>query len=201
LRHLSEADAMATLEQALPYKQWITAVGLDSSEMGHPPEKFKTVFDRARNEGLLTVAHAGEEGPPEYIWQALDVLKVKRIDHGVRCLEDPQLVARLKQERIPLTVCPLSNIKLCVFDRMANHNIKALLETGLCVTINSDDPAYFGGYVTDNYLAVADALPFSPEQIIQLAKNSFEASFISDGKKQRYYNELDRLLRESIITA
>lgn len=201
LRHLSEEDAMTTLEQALPYKQWITAVGLDSSEEGHPPAKFKTVFDRARNEGLLAVAHAGEEGPPSYIWQALDLLQVKRIDHGVRCLEDPSLVIRLKRERIPLTVCPLSNVKLRVFDCMANHNIKALLDEGLCVTVNSDDPAYFGGYITDNYLAVADALPLSPEQMIQLAKNSFEASFISDGKKQRYYNELDRLLQESILTA
>jgi adenine deaminase len=201
LRHQSEADAMKTLEQALPYKQWITAVGLDSSELGHPPEKFKTVFDRARNEGLLTVAHAGEEGPPEYIRQALDLLHVKRIDHGVRCLEDTKLMERVKRERIPLTVCPLSNIKLCVFDTMDDHNIKTLLEQGLCVTINSDDPAYFGGYVTENYLAVQQAHHLRPEQIIQLAKNSFEASFLPDAKKQRYYNELDRLLRETVITA
>lgn len=196
LRHLSEADAMKTLEEALPFKQWITAVGLDSSEVGHPPEKFKTVFDRARNEGLLTVAHAGEEGPPEYIWQALDLLKVSRIDHGVRCLEDTRLVERLKKERMPLTVCPLSNIKLCVFDDMRQHNIKSLLEQGLCVTVNSDDPAYFGGYVTENYLAMQQALNLSVPQLIQLAKNSFEASFLTEPEKQSYYNELDYLLQE-----
>lgn len=196
LRHLSEEDAMRTLEQALPFKQWITAVGLDSSEVGHPPEKFKTVFDRARNEGLLTVAHAGEEGPPEYIWQALDLLKVSRIDHGVRCIEDAALVERLKQERMPLTVCPLSNIKLCVYDEMQQHNIKKLLEHGLCVMVNSDDPAYFGGYVTQNYLAVQEALNLSVEQLIQLSKNGFEASFLPEDEKQRYYNELDYLLKE-----
>lgn len=193
LRHLSAEAAMQTLEQALPFKQWITAVGLDSSEVGHPPSKFKAVFDRARNEGLLTVAHAGEEGPPAYIWEALDLLKVKRIDHGVRCLEDPLLVERLKKERMPLTVCPLSNIKLCVFQNMAQHNLKILLEKGLCVTVNSDDPAYFGGYVTQNYLATQQALDLTPEQIIQLAKNSFEASFISDADKKHYYAELDHL--------
>lgn len=196
LRHLSETDAMLTLEQALPFKQWISAVGLDSSEVGHPPEKFKTVFDRARNEGLLTVAHAGEEGPPDYIWQALDLLKVSRVDHGVRCIEDAALVERLKKERMPLTVCPLSNVKLCVYDEMQQHNIKKLLEQGLCVMVNSDDPAYFGGYVTENYLAVQKALNLSVEQLIQLAKNSFEASFLSDDEKQRYYNELDHLLKE-----
>lgn len=196
LRHLSEADAMLTLEQALPFKQWITSVGLDSSEVGHPPEKFKTVFDRARNEGLLTVAHAGEEGPPEYIWQALDLLKVSRVDHGVRCIEDAKLIERLKKERMPLTVCPLSNVKLCVYDEMQQHNIKKLLEQGLCVMVNSDDPAYFGGYVTENYLAVQEALNLSVEQMIQLAKNSFEASFLLDDEKQRYYNELDHLLKE-----
>lgn len=196
LRHLSEEDAMRTLEQALPYKQWITAVGLDSSEVGHPPEKFKTVFDRARNEGLLTVAHAGEEGPPEYIWQALDVLHVKRIDHGVRCLEDPALVERLKRERVPLTVCPLSNIKLRVFDEMTQHNLKTLLDNGLCVTVNSDDPAYFGGYLTENYRAVCEALRLTPEQVVQLAKNSFEASFMPEAEKQAFYAELDGLLAQ-----
>lgn len=200
LRHLSEAEAMRTLEQALPFKQWITAVGLDSSEVGHPPEKFKSVFDRARNEGMLTVAHAGEEGPPEYIWQALDLLKVSRIDHGVRCLEDPRLVERLKKEHIPLTVCPLSNIKLRVFDEMAKHNLKELLDQGLCVTVNSDDPAYFGGYVTENYLAAQRALNLSVEQVIQLAKNSFEASFLPADVKQKYINELDHLLKECIIS-
>lgn len=196
LRHLSEAEAMQTLEQALPFKQWIDAVGLDSSEVGHPPEKFKTVFDRARNEGLLTVAHAGEEGPPAYIWQALDLLKVSRVDHGVRCIEDKTLLERLKAERIPLTVCPLSNIKLRVFDEMQQHNIKTLLEQGLCVTVNSDDPAYFGGYVTENYLAIWKALNLSVEQVLQLAKNSFEASFLPEAEKQRFYNELDHLRKE-----
>ncbi|WP_373533551.1 adenosine deaminase [Vampirovibrio sp.] len=200
LRHLSETEAMLTLEQALPFKQWITAVGLDSSEVGHPPEKFKTVFDRARNEGFLTVAHAGEEGPPEYIWQALDLLKVSRIDHGVRCLEDAALMERLKQARMPLTVCPLSNIKLRVFDDMRQHNLKTLLAQGLCVTINSDDPAYFGGYVTENYLAVQNALNLSVEQLIQLAKNSFEASFLSEAEKAPHIRELDHLLQECAIS-
>jgi adenosine deaminase len=147
LRHLSESDADATLEQALPFKDKIHAVGLDSSEVGHPPSKFTRVFDRARNEGFLTVAHAGEEGPPSYIWEALDLLKVERIDHGVRCLEDPALVERLVDEQIPLTVCPLSNVKLRVFDTLEQHNLKLLLQRGLCATINSDDPAYFGGYI------------------------------------------------------
>lgn len=199
LRHLSELDAMKTLEDALPFKQWIDAVGLDSSEVGHPPNKFKTVFDRARNEGIPAVAHAGEEGPPDYIWQALDILYVKRIDHGVRCIEDPDLLARLKAERIPLTICPLSNIKLRVFDRMEQHNLKTLLEKGLCVTINSDDPAYFGGYVTANYVAMANALKLSPSQIIQLAKNSFEASFLSPAEKQKACQELDALLQTTRI--
>jgi adenosine deaminase len=196
LRHLSETEAMLTLEQALPYRQWITAVGLDSSEVGHPPEKFKAVFDRARNEGFLTVAHAGEEGPPEYIWQALDLLRVRRIDHGVRCLEDLPLVQRLKKERMPLTVCPLSNVKLCVFERMEQHNLKELLNQGLCVTVNSDDPAYFGGYVTENYLAAQRALNLSAEQLIQLAKNSFEASFLDDAEKACHIRELDQWAKE-----
>lgn len=198
LRHLSEESAMHTLEQALPFKQWIHAVGLDSSELGHPPEKFKTVFDRARNEGLLTVAHAGEEGPPEYIWQALDLLKVSRIDHGVRCLEDSRLVERLREERMPLTVCPLSNIKLCVFPEMSQHNLKTLLEQGLCVTVNSDDPAYFGGYLTENYLAVQRALNLSVAQVIQLARNSFEASFLPPDTMQAFTRELDALLQDSL---
>lgn len=201
LRHLSEEEAMRTLERALPFKQWIDAVGLDSSEVGHPPRKFKTVFDRAHNEGLPAVAHAGEEGPPEYIWEALDVLRVKRIDHGVRCLEDAALVQRLVQERIPLTVCPLSNVKLCVFDDLRHHNLKQLLEAGLCVTVNSDDPAYFGGYVTANYLAVAEALSLSAEQVVQLAKNSFEASFLEPSQKQRYYDALDYCLEMGLKMA
>lgn len=201
LRDLSAEDAMKTLEQALPFKQWITAVGLDSAEVGNPPEKFQAVFARARNEGLLTVAHAGEEGPPDYIWQALDLLKVKRVDHGVRSLEDARLMERLRTERIPLTVCPLSNIKLCVFDAIENHNIKLLLDAGLCVTVNSDDPAYFGGYVTENYLAIQRALKLSPAQMIQLARNSFEASFIPDADKQRYYRELEQLNGAGVLAS
>lgn len=195
LRHLSEEDAMRTLEQALPFKQWITAVGLDSSEVGHPPVKFKSVFDRARNEGLLTVAHAGEEGPPEYIWEALDLLKVSRIDHGVRCIEDPKLVERLVKEQVPLTVCPLSNIKLRVFDVMADHNLKTLLHKGLRVTVNSDDPSYFGGYVTENYLACQQALDLSRADLIRLAKNSFEASFLPAAEKEKHLKVLSDLER------
>lgn len=198
LRHLSEADAMRTLEAALPFKQWITAVGLDSSEVGHPPVKFKSVFDRARNEGLLTVAHAGEEGPPAYIWQALDLLKVQRIDHGVRCVEDAQLVERLARERMPLTVCPLSNIKLRVFDHMRDHNLKQLLSLGLCATVNSDDPAYFGGYITENYLAAWRELNLSEDEIVQLAKNAWEASFLPEAEKKRQIEALEQLRGKSL---
>jgi adenine deaminase len=175
LRHLDEDDAMRTLDEALPYRDWLLAVGLDSSEQGHPPRKFERVFRRAREAGLLAVAHAGEEGPPEYIWEALDVLHARRIDHGVRCLEDPRLVDRLVTEQIPLTVCPLSNIKLRVFDTMRDHNLKAMLDRGLKVTVNSDDPAYFGGYIEDNYVAAAEALGLTEEELAQIAKNSFEA--------------------------
>ncbi len=190
LRHLSAEAAMATLEQALPYRDSITAVGLDSSELGHPPSKFQAVFDRARAEGFLTVAHAGEEGPPEYIWEAIRLLKVSRIDHGVRCVEDPALVDYLVEHQIPLTVCPLSNIKLCVFDTMAHHNLKQLLDIGLCVTVNSDDPAYFGGYVNDNFEAVQTALNLTNQQLLQLAENSFKASFLDAENRQRYLVEL-----------
>jgi adenosine deaminase len=177
LRHVSEEEALRTFEQALPYRGLFHGVGLDSSERGHPPSKFQRVFARARAEGLRAVAHAGEEGPPEYIREALDLLKVERIDHGVRCLEDPELVARLRAEAIPLTVCPLSNVKLRVFPDIARHNIKRLLEAGLCVTINSDDPAYFGGYVLDNYVACATGLDFSEKQLSQVAENSLHASW------------------------
>ncbi len=190
LRHLSAEAAMATLEQALPYRDSLLAVGLDSSELGHPPSKFQAVFDRARAEGLLTVAHAGEEGPPEYIWEAIRLLKVARIDHGVRCVEDPALVEYLVEHQIPLTVCPLSNIKLCVFDTMANHNLKQLLDLGLCVTINSDDPAYFGGYLAENFAAVESALGLTSAQLVQLARNSFQASFLPEAEKQIYQQEL-----------
>lgn len=182
LRHLSEDEALKTLDEALPFKDWIVAVGLDSSEMGHPPRKFARVFARALAEGLLAVAHAGEEGPPEYIWEALDVLGASRIDHGVRCLEDPKLVDRLVAEQIPLTVCPLSNVKLRVFDTMRDHNLRRMLDLGLKVTINSDDPAYFGGYVNENYIAVAEVLGLSAEEIELLAANSFEASFRGQSK-------------------
>ena len=192
LRDQSEESAAQTLDVALGYHpERLIAVGLDSAERGNPPSKFTNVFARAREAGLITVAHAGEEGPPSYIWEALDLLKVSRVDHGVRCLEDPALVDRLRRERMPLTVCPLSNVKLRVFDTLAHHNLKALLAAGLCATINSDDPAYFGGYVNDNYVAVQAALGLSPADLHTLAKNSFEASFISEAEKQRYIALLD----------
>jgi len=194
LRHLSAESAMETLEEALPFRELITAVGLDSSEVGHPPEKFNAVFERALADGFLTVAHAGEEGPPDYIWQALDLLKVSRIDHGVRCLEDEALVERLVENRIPLTVCPLSNIKLRVFDTMAKHNLKQMLDRGLCVTVNSDDPAYFGGYMTENYLAAQQALNLSQHDIYQLAKNGIEATFLGIQSKQALLNELEQFM-------
>ena len=186
LRHLSADAAMATLEQALPYKRDIAAVGLDSSERGHPPSKFVDVFARARNEGWLTVAHAGEEGPPQYIVEALDLLHVSRIDHGVRCEEDPALVERLARTRMPLTVCPLSNVKLRVVKRIEDHNIKRLLDAGLCVTVNSDDPAYFGGYVAANFDAIQQGLGLSREGIRKLAANSIEASFLPAAQKDRW---------------
>ncbi|NJL45058.1 MAG: adenosine deaminase [Leptolyngbyaceae cyanobacterium SM2_3_12] len=189
LRHLTAEAAMTTLEQALPYRDGIVAVGLDSSEWGHPPAKFQTVFDRARAEGFLTVAHAGEEGPPDYIWQAIRLLGVARVDHGVRCLEDPALVDYLGEHQIPLTVCPLSNVKLCVFESMAQHNLKQLLAAGLCVTINSDDPAYFGGYLGENYEAVEAGLDLGVEELTQLAKNSFKASFLSVAEQRQYLAE------------
>ncbi|WP_282340783.1 MULTISPECIES: adenosine deaminase [Pseudomonas] len=175
LRHLSEDEAQATLDQALPFRDAFVAVGLDSSEVGHPPSKFRRVFDRARAEGFLTVAHAGEEGPPEYIWEALDLLKVSRIDHGVRAAEDPKLIERLIDDQIPLTVCPLSNTKLCVFDDMSQHNILELLERGVKVTVNSDDPAYFGGYVTENFQALHESLGMTQDQARRLAQNSLDA--------------------------
>ena len=175
LRHLPEEAAFATLEQAMPFRDAFFAVGLDSSEMGHPPSKFERVFAKARAEGFLAVAHAGEEGPPEYIWEALDLLKVSRIDHGVRAAEDPKLIARLIEEQIPLTVCPLSNTKLRVFDDMRQHNILQLLEQGVKVTVNSDDPAYFGGYVTENYMALHESLGMTEQQAQRLAQNSLDA--------------------------
>jgi adenosine deaminase len=183
LRHLPAEAAMATLEVALPHAGRLLGVGLDSSEVGHPPSRFVEVFARARAEGLRVVAHAGEEGPPEYIWGALDLLGAERIDHGVRCLEDPALVERLARERVPLTVCPMSNVKLRVVDRMEDHPLARMLAAGLAVTINSDDPAYFGGYIGDNYAAVAAALGLSREQMAAIARTSLEASFASPDEK------------------
>jgi adenosine deaminase len=192
LRHLDEADALATLEAALPYRDKFIGVGLDSSEKGHPPEKFERVFAQARAQGLRLVAHAGEEGPPAYIRSALDTLHVERIDHGVRCVEDPALVARLARERMPLTVCPLSNVKLCVFDQLDRHNIPALLAAGLCVTVNSDDPAYFGGYLNDNLVQLFEALPqLTARDAYTVLRNSFEASFVDDEDKALWIEELD----------
>jgi adenine deaminase len=197
LRHLSEAEALATLEEAMPYRHHFIGVGLDSGERGNPPEKFARVFAKAAAAGLKLVAHAGEEGPPEYIWNALDVLKVQRIDHGVRCVEDPVLVARLARERLPLTVCPLSNVKLCVFDTLAQHNLPALLDAGLCATVNSDDPAYFGGYLNQNLLETFAALPqLGAKQAYQLAHNSFEASFVDAATKAGLIARLDQTFRE-----
>jgi adenosine deaminase len=197
LRHLSADAAMRTLEDALPHRNRFVAVGLDSSEVGHPPSKFRAVFDRARSEGLLTVAHAGEEGPPEYIWEALRQLGVSRIDHGVRCVEDAALVDYLRERRIPLTVCPLSNVKLRVFDRIEDHNLERLLQLGLCATVNSDDPAYFGGYVQENYVAAARGLGLDAGQIAQLARNAIDASFLDTAAKRRLHAELDACVRES----
>ena len=190
LRHLPEAQAFHTLEQALPYKDWITAIGLDSSEQDRPPSLFERVFQKAREEGFLTVAHAGEEGPPGYIREALDLLQVKRIDHGVRCLEDARLVQRLVAEQIPLTVCPLSNLKLRVFDTLEQHNLKQLLDSGLCVMINSDDPAYFGGYLEENYMECRLALDLSRDDLVKLAENSFQAAFLSANEKAGYIREI-----------
>ncbi|PKF34011.1 adenosine deaminase [Acinetobacter proteolyticus] len=193
LRHLSEEKAFETLEQALPFKNDIIAIGLDSSEVGHPPAKFERVFAKAREAGFLIVAHAGEEGPPEYIWEALDLLKVNRIDHGVRSEEDEGLMTRLIAEKMPLTVCPLSNLKLCVVDDMADHNIRRLLQKGVHVTVNSDDPSYFGGYMNDNFVAIQQALDLSNDELKQLAINSFEASFISDEEKQKWIAEVKKI--------
>ena len=194
LRHLSEEDAFATLEQALPYRDEIVGVGLDSSERDHPPSKFARVFARCRQLGWRVVAHAGEEGPPGYITEALDVLKAERIDHGVRCLEDPAVVARLAAEQIPLTVCPLSNVKLGVFPSLEQHNLRQLMAAGLRVTVNSDDPAYFGGYVNENYRAVQRALGLSREELRCLAKNSFLASFLPEADKRRHCQSVDEYL-------
>ena len=190
LRHLSEQEAFECLEQVLPQRDLLLGVGLASSEVGHPPEKFARVFARARALGFRLVAHAGEEGPPAYIWSALDVLKVERIDHGVQALQDAALMARLARERIPLTVCPLSNLKLRVFPTLQQHNLRQMLEAGIVATLNSDDPAYFGGYVNENFSQTFAALGLTAQHAWQLASNSFEASFIDESLKRQY---LDRL--------
>jgi adenosine deaminase len=197
LRHLNADSAMETLERALPFGDRILGVGLDSSEVGHPPRKFTQVFERARAEGWHAVAHAGEEGPPEYIWEALDALGAERIDHGVRALEDTALVKRLSSERIPLTVCPLSNVALRVFATMREHNLGRLLDAGLVVTVNSDDPAYFGGYINDNFLAAERELQLGPRRLHQLAASSFEASFLPRERRQALRGELDSFARAS----
>ncbi len=191
LRDQSAESAMNTLDGALKYGDRIVAVGLDSAEVGNPPQKFKEVFDKARANGWLTVAHAGEEGPPEYVWEALNILKVRRIDHGVRSLENPELTRHLVEEQIPLTVCPLSNVRLKVFSQLRQHNLKKMLELGIRATVNSDDPAYFGGYVSDNFRAVQSALDLNREELEALARNSFHASFITDGEKAKYLAMVD----------
>ena len=190
LRHLDEADAFQVLDQALIHKDKIIGVGLDSAELGHPPKKFEQVFKKAIEKGFLTVAHAGEEGPPEYIWEALNLLKVKRIDHGVQCLLDEKLVQKLKDSQIPLTVCPLSNIKLRVFNKLKEHNLKKMLNKGLMVMVNSDDPAYFGGYINKNLIECQKALNLSMEDVKTLIINSFNSSFLKEEKKQEWIKQI-----------
>lgn len=191
LRHLSEEDAFETLEAALPQRDKFIGIGLDSGEVGNPPEKFARVFARCRELGFHLVAHAGEEGPPAYVWTALDLLKVERIDHGVQSSKDALLMQRLKKDRIPLTVCPLSNQKLCVFPKLADHNLRQLLDAGLVATVNSDDPSYFGGYMNDNFLQTFAATGMTAQHAYQLARNSFEASFLDDAAKRRHVDRLN----------
>ncbi len=193
LRHLDEASGFKILDMALPHKDKIIGVGIDSSEIGNPPRKFEKLFKRAIGEGFLTVAHAGEEGPPEYIWEALDLLKVKRIDHGVQCLQSEKLVKKLKDSQIPLTVCPLSNIKLCVFNKLEEHNLKRMLNKGLMVMVNSDDPAYFGGYLNENLIKCQSALDLSMEEVKTLIINSFKSSFLKEEKKNEWVSNLNRI--------
>lgn len=196
LRHLSADHASATLDQARPFIDELDGVGLDSSERGHPPSKFTEVFAECRRLGLPTVAHAGEEGPPAYILEALDSLEALRIDHGVRCVEDDAVLARLARERIPLTVCPLSNVRLRVFQDMLQHTLPRMLEADLCITVNSDDPAYFGGYIAENMAAVQEAFGLSRHDVAGLSRNAFEASFIDEARRSRLLNELEAYLRE-----
>jgi adenosine deaminase len=189
LRHLDEASGFEILDMALPHKDKIIGVGIDSSEIGNPPRKFEKLLKRAMEEGFLTVAHAGEEGPPEYIWEALDLLKVKRIDHGVQCLQSEKLVKKLRDSQIPLTVCPLSNIKLCVFNKLEEHNLKKMLSKGLMVMINSDDPAYFGGYINKNLIECQAALDLSMKEVKTLIINSFKSSFLKEEKKNEWVSK------------
>ncbi|MFB0912170.1 MAG: adenosine deaminase [Glaciecola sp.] len=186
LRHLSEDSAIATLQEAQPYYSMLTAVGLDSAEVNNPPSKFERVFASAASLGFKLVAHAGEEGPPEYVWEAINLLKVDRIDHGVRSIEDPKLMAYLKQHQVPLTVCPLSNLKLCVVDDMSEHNIVDLLDDGLCVMVNSDDPSYFGGYLNENFYALVEKLSLTEQDVVKLVSNSISASFLPEQQKQQW---------------
>ena len=190
LRHLDERSAFKMLDHALEHKDKIIGVGLDSSEIGHPPKKFERVFKKAIDQGFLTVAHAGEEGPPEYIWEALDFLKVRRIDHGVQCLNDKKLVEKLRNDQIPLTVCPLSNVKLCVFDKLNQHNLKKMLKEKLMVMVNSDDPAYFGGYVNKNLIESQIALNFSMDEVKTLIINSFKSSFLKEEEKKEWIKKI-----------
>ena len=191
LRHLSEEAAIETLNEALPYKDWIIGVGLDSSEVGNPPSKFRRVFEMARKEGFIPVAHAGEEGPPEYIWEALNLLKIERLDHGNRCMEDEALIKELADRKMALTLCPLSNLELKVISELKSYPLKEMMAKGLLCTLNSDDPAYFGGYMNENYWEVAQAIDLDEYQIYELVKNSFQASFLSEEEKASYIQKLD----------
>jgi adenosine deaminase len=197
LRHLDEQSAFETLKSAMGYKDWIIGVGLDSSELGNPPSKFQKVFKKAREAGFLCVAHAGEEGPAEYIWEALDILKAVRIDHGNRCLEDEQLVERLRADQVALTLCPLSNLALCVIDKMEEHPIRKLMHKGLLVTVNSDDPAYFGGYLNANYLELKKSLGLTIEEIHELIINSFKGSFLSEDAKVNWFTKVDQVYKDA----
>lgn len=197
LRHLDESSAFNTLKEAFPYKNWISGVGLDSSEVGNPPSKFERVFAKAKEEGFLTVAHAGEEGPAEYIWEALDLLKVTRIDHGNRCIEDEKLVQHLAKMKIPLTLCPLSNLELKVVSDLKDHPIIKMMDKDLLVTVNSDDPAYFGGYMNENYLDIAKALHLSKKQITELVKNSFIASWLTDQEKKEKILQVEEYFKNN----
>lgn len=197
MRNLSEKDAEKVFEQALPFKDWIVAFGLDSNEINNPPEKFKEVFTKVREHGFLTVAIAGEIGPPAYIWQAIDLLKVSRIDHGVRCMEDPDLITKLAATQIPLNLCPVSNVKLGIFQHMRQHPLKKMYEEGLFITVNSDDPAYFGAYLNENFMAANSALKLNKAIIFELAKNSFNASFLDHAQKQKFITELEKFYKQA----